>query len=62
MEKGEGVAEWERKSRKERKGNLMKRDRDGGIVGACGILSELPSTSNSAHPLPNPVDGPSWAG
>lgn len=62
MEKGEGVAEWERKSRKGRQGNLMRWDQEGGIVGVCGILSELPSTSNSPHPLPRPVDVPGWAG
>lgn len=52
MERGKGVAEWERKSWRERKGDLIRLGRDEGMGGVCRILSELPATYYSLRPFP----------
>lgn len=46
------MAEWERKSWRERKGDLVRLGRDEGMVGMCRILSELPATHYSLRPFP----------
>lgn len=46
------MAECERKSWRERKGDLLRLGRDEGMVGVCGILSERPSTNYSLCSFP----------